>query len=182
MRAPLSWLREFVTIDAEPGALAERLSLSGLTVDEVIRAGTGVGGVVVAEVRAIAEHPDADNLVLVRAFDGEVERDIVCGARNFAVGDRVPLALPGANLPGGIEIGRRTVRGKTSDGMLCSARELHVSDDHSGILILDADTPLGKDIAGEIDDVVFDFDITTNRGDLLSIAGIAREIGALYGL
>lgn len=184
MRVPLSWLREFVPVEAEPDALAERLSLGGFAVEETIRTGAGISGVVVGEIRSVRDHPDADNLVLVRAFDGERERDIVCGARNFGPGDRVPLALPGARLPGGVEIGRREVRGEQSDGMLCSSAELRVSEDHAGIMVLDPDAPLGADVvrALDLDDVIYHLDVTTNRGDCLSIVGIAREVAALYGL
>lgn len=171
-------------VEAGPDELAERLTLAGLAVEEVLVTGREVEGVVVGEVRAIREHPAADNLVLVRAFDGGAEHDVVCGARNYAVGDRVPLALPGARLPGGIEIGRRVVRGETSDGMLCSARELRVADDHAGILILDRNAPLGKDVVAalELDDVILDIDVTPNRPDCLSIVGVAREVAVLYGL
>lgn len=184
MRVPLSWLREFTPVDDDPDAMATKLSMFGLKVDEVIRVGTGISGVVVGEVRAKREHPNADNLMLVRAYDGTTEHDIVCGARNYAVGDRVPLALPGAHLPNGMDIERRVVRGETSDGMLCSARELQIADDHSGIMILDPDAPVGKDLVSALDleDVIFDFDITGNRPDALSILGVARDVAILYKL
>ena len=182
MRVPLSWLREFTPVDDDPDAMATKLSMFGLKVDEVIRVGQGISGVVVGEVRAVREHPNADNLMLVRAYDGTAERDIVCGAHNYVVGDRVPMALPGAHLPNGMDIERRVVRGETSDGMLCSARELQIADDHSGIMILDPDAPVGKDLVSalELDDVVFDLDITGNRPDALSILGVARDVSILY--
>ena len=184
MRIPLSWLREFTPVDDEPESMATKLSMFGLKVDEVIRIGAGISSVVVGEVRAIREHPNADNLILVKVFDGSGERDIVCGARNFSVGDHVPVALPGARLPNSMEIAKRVVRGETSDGMLCSARELKVADDHSGIMVLDPDTPVGKDLVSALDleDVVFDLDITGNRPDALSVLGIARDVSILYGL
>ena len=184
MRVPLSWLREFVPVEASVDDLAERLSLSGLAVEEIIRTGAGISGVVVGEVRSMREHPNADSLMLVRAFDGKAERDIVCGARNYVVGDRVPLALPGARLPNGMEIAQRSVRGETSDGMMCSASELGISEDHSGILVLDRDAVPGADLvrALELDDVILHLDVTTNRGDCLSVLGVAREVAALYGL
>lgn len=184
MRVPFSWLREFVPVEADPEDVAGRLSVTGLAVEEILRPGAGISGVIVAEVREMREHPNADNLMLVRAFDGTQERDIVCGARNYVIGDRVPLAVPGGRLPGGIEIGRREVRGEISEGMMCSAREMRVSDDHSGILILDRDAPLGRDVveALELDDVVFDVDVTPNRPDCLSVVGVAREVAAIYGL
>lgn len=184
MKVSLSWLREFVPIEDEPARLAERLSLAGLAVEEIVTVGAGIAGVVVGEVRSMREHPNADSLMLVRVADGRGERDIVCGARNYRPGDRVPLALPGARLPGGMEIGAREVRGERSDGMLCSARELELADDHSGILVLDGDAPLGEDLVAALglDDVVFDIDITPNRPDCMSVLGVAREVSALYGI
>ena len=184
MRVPLSWLREFTPVDDDPDAMATKLSMFGLKVDEVIRVGQRISGVVVGEVRSMREHPNADNLMLVRAYDGTTERDIVCGARNYVVGDRVPMALPGAHLPNGMDIERRVVRGETSDGMLCSARELQIADDHSGIMILDPDAPVGKDLVAalDLDDVIFDLDITGNRPDALSILGVARDVAILYKL
>ncbi len=184
MRVPLSWLREFVPYEGSADDLADLLNASGLAVEEIIRTGEGISGVVVGEVRAMQEHPNADSLMLVKAFDGTAERDIVCGARNYAVGDRVPLALPGARLPNGMEIAQRKVRGEISDGMLCSAKELHISDDHSGILVLGREAVLGADIVGALalDDAVLNLDITTNRPDCLSIVGVAREVHALTGL
>lgn len=184
MRVLLSWLREFVPVEAEPDELAARLTLAGLAVEELIRTGRDISGVVVGEVIAKRPHPNSDRLMLVRATDGSIERDIVCGANNYEPGDRVPMALPGARLPGGMEIAQRSVRGEVSDGMLCSATELRVADDHSGIMILDADAPLGKDVvdALQLDDVLLDIDVTGNRPDCLSVVGIAREIAVLYDL
>ena len=184
MRVPLSWLREFTPVEDDPDAMATKLSMFGLKVDEVIRVGQGISGVVVGEVRAMRAHPNADNLMLVRAYDGTTERDIVCGARNYTVGDRVPVALPGAHRPNGMDIEQRVVRGETSDGMLCSARELHIADDHSGIMILDPDAPVGKELVSALDleDVIFDLDITGNRPDALSILGVARDVAILYKL
>lgn len=183
MRVPLSWLRDFVSIEVEPEVLAERLSLTGLAVEQLIRMGGPISGVVVGEVRSMREHPNADNLMLVVASDGAVEHDIVCGARNYTPGDRIPLALVGAKLPNGMEIGARVVRGEASNGMLCSARELGLGDDHSGILLLDADAPVGEDLGaiGELDDIVLDIDVTPNRSDAMSIMGVAREVAAITG-
>ena len=131
----------------------------------------------------MTQHPDADRLVLVRIDAGGEERSVVCGARNFAPGDVVPWAAPGAKLPGGIEIGRRKVRGAISDGMLASARELGVFDDHSGILVLPPDTPVGVDVVEAVDlrDSVLDVKTAPNRGDILSMRGIAREVALLLG-
>ena len=130
----------------------------------------------------MTQHPDADRLVLVR-IDAGGEALGGLRARNFAPGDVVPWAAPGAKLPGGVEIGRRKVRGAVSDGMLASARELGVFDDHSGILVLPPDTPVGVDVVEAVDlrDSVLDVKTAPNRGDILSMRGIAREAALLLG-
>ena len=184
MRVPLSWLREFTPVEAGADELAARLPIAGLAVEEVIRTGAGIEGVVVGKVLEVEEIPEANKVVLVRVDAGEGPREIFAGVRNFAPGDLVPVAVPGAKLPGGMEIGRRQMFGRTSDGMLCSPRELGISDDHSGILIIDGEHKLGQEIteALGLDDVVLDLDVTPNRPDCLSVVGIAREVAALYGL
>ncbi|MFP5225555.1 MAG: phenylalanine--tRNA ligase subunit beta [Actinomycetota bacterium] len=184
MKAPISWLRDFVDIELPAEQIAERLSLTGLTVDGVIRLGNDVQGVIVAEVSSKQDHPDADRLKLVTVNDGSQERSIVCGADNYQVGDRVPLAPPGAVLPGGFQIAERKVRGQLSQGMLCSAKELGLGADHSGILICDPDAELGADLLDALDllDAVLDIDVLPNRPDALSILGVAREIAMLFGL
>jgi phenylalanyl-tRNA synthetase beta chain len=184
MKVPLSWLREMVPVEDDADEIASRLSLHGLAVEEIARTGSGISGVVVGRVLEIADHPDAERLILVRADAGSGPLDIVCGARNFSVGDLVPVALVGATLPGGMEIGRREVRGQVSNGMLCSPRELEISDDHSGILVLDGDLKVGQDVreALGLDDAVLDIDVTPNRPDCLSVLGVAREVAVLYGL
>src|ERR671919_1796197 len=146
MRVPLSWLAEHVDVDVPAATLAERLTFAGIEVETIHRVGDDLAGIVTARVLEVSQHPDADRLVLVRIDAGGEDRSVVCGARNFAPGDVVPWAAPGAKLPGGIEVGRRTVRGAVSDGMLASARELGVFDDHSGILVLPPDTPVGADL------------------------------------
>jgi phenylalanyl-tRNA synthetase beta chain len=184
MKAPLSWIREFTPVEAGADELARRLPIAGLQVEEVIRTGSGIEGVVVGRVLEINEIPGATKIIHVTVDAGDGPREIVCGARNFAVGDLVPVAVPGARLPSGMEIARREMHGKVSDGMLCSALELGVSDDHSGILVLEGEHKLGQDVreALALDDEILDIDITPNRPDLLSVAGIAREIAALYEL
>lgn len=184
MRVPLSWLREFVDVDVQPEKLKDMLDLSGTKVEALHRPGRSVKGVIVGEVLAVEEHPNADNLVLVevRAGDDEVER-VVCGARNFAPGDHVPFAQVGAQV-GDLSIGERKIRGQVSRGMLCSAQELGVARDHSGILILPPDTSPGTDVVDilGLDDVIFELELTPNRPDCMSIRGVAREVAAMLGL
>ena len=184
MRVPLSWLREFTPVEAGAEELARRLPIAGLQVEEVIRTGAGIEGVVVGKVLDISEIPGATKIIWVTADAGDGPRGIACGARNFAIGDLVPVALPGAKLPNGMEIGRREMYGRTSDGMLCSAKELAIADDHSGIFVLPEDLKIGQDLreALALDDEILDIDITPNRPDLLSIVGCAREVAALYDL
>lgn len=182
MRVPLGWLREHVDVDLPVERLTHLLDMSGTKVVAVHRPGEGVKGIVVAEVLGIEQHPDADSLTLVDVrADGEPQR-VVCGARNFAVGDRVPFARVGASLPA-MEIGRRKIRGQVSDGMLCSAAELGVATDHSGILVLPPDAEPGSDVVATLglEDPVLELEITPNRPDCMSVIGIAREVAALTG-
>ena len=184
MRVPLSWLAVHVDIDVSAATtLAERLTFAGIEIETIHRVGDDLAGVLTARVLEVSSHPDADRLVLVRIDAGGEDRSVVCGARNFAPGDIVPWAAPGAKLPGGIEVGRRKVRGAWSDGMLASARELGVFDDHSGILVLPPDTPIGADVveAVELRDAVLDVKNAPNRGDTMSMRGIAREVAMLLG-
>jgi phenylalanyl-tRNA synthetase beta chain len=184
VKAPLSWLRDFAPIEGSPLDLADRLNGIGLIVEGIHAPGRDVAGVRTIKVLAIERHPNADKLVLVDVDpgDGEIRR-VVCGASNFSVGDVLPWAPPGAELPGGFKLERRKIRGEVSDGMLCSAAELRLSDDHSGIMILPPDTPLGEDIRTVLglDDIVFDLEITPNRPDAMSMAGVARDLAAALG-
>ncbi|HEX2023184.1 MAG TPA: phenylalanine--tRNA ligase subunit beta, partial [Acidimicrobiales bacterium] len=181
MRVPLSWLRDFAPFDADPGELAATLSQLGLVAEGVERVGEGLEQVVVARVLDTVPHPKADRVQLVDVDAGDGPVRVVCGAFNFGAGDLVPLVRPGARLPGGLEIGRRKVRGEWSDGMLCSGAELRLSGDHSGILVLPADAPVGAplvDALGIRPDVVFELDVTPNRPDALCVAGVARDLAA----
>jgi phenylalanyl-tRNA synthetase beta chain len=183
MRVPLNWLREFVDPGLDVDELAEVMTQGGLIIESVEYPTAGVRGVRIAEVRDIASIEGSDKLVLVDVFDGDGTRRIVCGARNFAVGDRVAAALPGTELPGGITIDARAIFGHTSHGMLASGRELGISDDHSGILVLGDAAPVGDDLGAwlDLDDPVFDIEVTPDRGYLLSILGVARDVAALTG-
>ncbi|MEE8603455.1 phenylalanine--tRNA ligase subunit beta [Euzebya tangerina] len=183
MRVPVSWLYEYVELALTPEELADVLTIGGLEVDSVDRPTAGAKGLTVVEVEAIEPVPKSDKLSLVHATDGQHSWEIVCGASNFSVGDRVPAALPGSTLPGGIEIGAKKLMGVTSNGMLASPRELGVGDDHSGIWLLGPDAPIGADVATwlDLDEAVIDIDLTPDRGYGASIWGLARDLAALTG-
>ncbi|HLG00399.1 MAG TPA: phenylalanine--tRNA ligase subunit beta [Acidimicrobiia bacterium] len=184
MRTPLSWIREFAPIDASAADVADALNEIGLIVDAMEVPGREINGVVAARVLAVADHPDADKLTLVDIDHGADTTRVVCGARNLAAGDVVPYAPAGATLPGGFTLERRKIRGQVSDGMLCSARELGLGDDHDGILHLSPDAALGSDVREilGLDDVVYDLDITPNRPDAMSVVGVARDLAAKLGV
>jgi phenylalanyl-tRNA synthetase beta chain len=183
MRVPLSWLRDYVDVDLAPEALAERLTLLGMEVKGIERWGDEWRNVVVGELLSVEKHPNADRLSLtsVRVADGEEPLAIVCGATNIAAGQRVPVALPGAVLPGDRRIERTEKMGVVSNGMLCSGDELNLTGDADGILILDPDAPVGMALTELYGDVVLDVDVKPNRGDALSLVGLAREVAAITG-
>ena len=181
MKISLSWLREFVDIDESPDVLRPILDDLGLVVEGIEFVGQGLDDIVVSRIDGIRDIDGADRvrLVVVDAGDGPLE--IVCGATNFSVGDYVPLAPVGAMLPGGFEIARRSMRGVTSNGMLCSARELGLSDDHVGLMLLDGlhDAAVGKKLIEVLDiipDVIFDISVEGNRPDAWSVGGVARDL------
>ncbi len=188
MRAPLSWLRDFAQFPDDVGTLRAALDDLGLVVEGIEYVGEGLGDVVVSRVLEISAIKGADKIrrVLVDAGTGEPV-EIVCGAHNFAVGDRVPLAPVGAILPGGFEIGQRKMRGVVSNGMLCSGTELGLSDDAAGLLILGDEAPgePGTPLMEALDlahDVVFDLAVEGNRPDAWSMVGVARDLAARLGL
>jgi phenylalanyl-tRNA synthetase beta chain len=182
VRVPLSWLREYVEVDLEPEALADRLTLLGMEVQSLERWGADWRDVVVGELLAVDKHPRADRLSLTRVSVGSGEPlEIVCGATNIAVGQRVPVALPGAVLPGGRVIERTEKMGVASNGMLCSGDELRLTADGEGILILPDTAPLGTPLVDLYGDWVLDVDVKPNRGDALSMLGLAREVSAVNG-
>lgn len=186
MKVLYSWLGEYLDLSGvdEDRVIATLASL-GLPVEEVVRSAT-VPGVVTARVERIERHPDAAKVIRVWVTTGEGdERHVWCGASNFAVGDVVPLATLGTAMPDGRTIERRGILGIDSEGMLCSARELGLGDDHSGIIVLPPDTPLGLpygEALGLSDDVVLDVDVTRNRPDCYSYVGIARDLAAGLGV
>src|SRR5690625_3004871 len=184
MKISTNWLREWISVDAATEQLAERLTMAGLEVESIIPAAPAFDGVVIAEITHCEQHPDADRLTVCQVSTGTDSWQIVCGAPNARVGMKAPLATLGATLPGDFKIRRSKLRGVESHGMLCSAKELGLSDDASGLLELPATAPVGADLREwlQLDDEVIETDLTPNRSDCLSMRGVAREVGALYGL
>jgi len=181
MRVPVSWLRDYVDVWLTPEQLAERLTLLGMEVKGLEQWGADWRNVVTGELLEVARHPRADRLSLARVRVGGEVLEIVCGATNIAAGQRVPVALPGAVLPGNRSIERTEKLGVVSNGMLCSGDELRLTGDADGILILPEDTPLGIPLADLYGDVILDVDVKPNRGDALSLVGLAREVAAVTG-
>ncbi|MFC5524967.1 phenylalanine--tRNA ligase subunit beta [Rhodanobacter ginsengisoli] len=184
MKFSENWLRELVDIKADRAALAHALTMAGLEVEELTVLGEGLDGVVVAEIVAAEKHPEADRLQVCRVDAGQGELlQIVCGAPNARVGIKVPLARVGASLPGGIAIKAARLRGVESFGMLCSAKELGVDADASGLLELPADAPVGQPLADclGLPDASFELKLTPNRPDCLGLFGLAHDVAALFG-
>ncbi|MEP7040503.1 MAG: phenylalanine--tRNA ligase subunit beta [Chloroflexota bacterium] len=184
MRVPLSWLREYVDFDLSPEMLAEQLTMRGLEVSGIEVSGADWTDVVVGRLLSIERHPNADKLWLTSVDVGSGEPlQVVCGADNIAPGQLVPVALVGSVLPGGHRIERSKIRGVESQGMLCSAIELGMGDDAEGIHILGKgdELPLGADLRPLLGEVVLDVDVKPNRGDALSMVGVAREVAAFAG-
>jgi phenylalanyl-tRNA synthetase beta chain len=181
MKFSLNWLREFVELPNDVGQLVDLLTLAGVEVEGIEERGAKFENVVVAQIKSSEQHPNADRLSVCQVDDGSGEiRQIVCGAKNYKAGDKVPLARPGAVLPGEFKIKVSKLRGVESQGMLCSAKELGIAEDAAGLLILSPEAPIGA-LIGELfpNDTVLDVEITPNRSDLLSHYGLAREIAAL---
>ncbi|GHE42419.1 phenylalanine--tRNA ligase beta subunit [Streptosporangium violaceochromogenes] len=187
MKVPLSWLREYVDLPAVTAhEVADRLTAAGLKLEAVTSYGHDVKNVVVGEVLAVEELQGFKKPIRhCRVEVGEATpREIVCGATNFAAGDRVPVVLPGGVLPGGFEVGARKTYGRVSEGMICSERELGLSDEHDGIMVLSKETPVGTDVVellGLRDDVI-ELEITPDSGYALSIRGVAREAATAFGV
>jgi phenylalanyl-tRNA synthetase beta chain len=198
MRVPLSWLREYARLPEPVDAteVARRLTAAGLEVESLESVGHDIRGVVIAQVMSIEELAGPQKLKkpirYCRVAVSEAQLDapadeasgVICGAVNFAAGDRVALALPGAVLPGGFEIGARKTYGRISEGMICSVKELGIGDDHTGILVLPADAPLGADFVpyARLRDEVFEIAVTPDRGYAVSVRGLARELASAYGV
>jgi phenylalanyl-tRNA synthetase beta chain len=180
MKFSLRWLGQYLDLVAPVPEMLDQLTLSGTEVEGVMATGVDSPHVVVAQIVSSVQHPNADRLRVCQVNDGTGVRQIVCGAKNYKDGDKVPLALPGAKLPGGLVIKESKLRGELSQGMLCSAKELALAEDAEGLLILPADAPLGRKFSDyQPGDTIFEVEITSNRPDLLSYRGMAREIAAI---
>ncbi|MFU8796937.1 MAG: phenylalanine--tRNA ligase subunit beta, partial [Dehalococcoidia bacterium] len=184
MRVSLKWLRDYVDITLSAQELGDRLTAAGLELNDIERVGEAWDSVVVGEVVALDPHPDADRLTLATVDLGAERLTVVCGAPNIGVGQRVPFARIGARLIDGrtgeaTALKRAKIRGVVSEGMVCSEKELGLSDDHDSILVLSPDAPVGVPLGDHLGDVVLDLDTTPNRPDCLSVTGVAREIAAL---
>jgi phenylalanyl-tRNA synthetase beta chain len=179
----VNWLREFVDLPENPEEIADLLTRAGVETENIKTRGAKIEQVIVSQITAASRHPNADRLTVCEVDDGsDTKRQIVCGATNYKIGDKVPLALPGAKLPNGLEIRRSKLRGVESEGMLCSPIELGLGEDASGLLVLSPEAKVGAPIADLFPtDTILDVEITPNRGDLLSHFGLAREIAALTG-
>src|SRR5438552_8907297 len=181
MKFSVNWLREFVDLPKNPDEIADLLTRAGVETKGIETRGAKIDKVIVSQITASSRHPNADRLTVCEVDDGSgTERQFVCGATNYKVGDKVPLALPGTKLPNGTEIQKSKLRGVESEGMLCSTIELGLGEDASGLLILPPEAKIGAPMADLFPtDTILDVEITPNRGDLLSHFGLAREIGAL---
>ena len=183
MKFSEAWLREFVNPDLSTRELVNQLTMAGLEVKGVAQVAAEFDRVVVGEILEVNAHPDADRLVVCRVSSGPEEHQVVCGAPNARTGIKVPFALVGAALPD-IKIGKARLRGVESHGMLCSERELGLGDNHEGLMELPLDAPVGEDLRSwlQVDDSIIEVDLTPNRGDCLSMIGLARETGLLNRL
>ncbi|MFA5867793.1 MAG: phenylalanine--tRNA ligase subunit beta [Actinomycetota bacterium] len=183
MKVSVNWLKEYVDIPWTPCELANRLEMTGTAVESVTEIKPSLDKIVTGVIKAIEPHPQADKLVVTRVDAGSGELTIVCGAKNINPGDKVPVALIGAELGGGLTIKKASLRGVESEGMLCSETELELGEDAAGIMILDPEAKVGVGISEHLglEDTVIEFEITPNRPDCMSMIGIAREVGAITG-
>ena len=184
MKFSEQWLREWVNPAIDSQELMDQITMAGLEVDGSEPVAGNFEGVIVGEVTRVEPHPDADKLRVCQVSNGKESVQVVCGAPNVREGLKVPFAEVGAVLPGDFRIKKAKLRGQPSEGMLCSASELQLSDDHEGLMELPAGAPVGKDLVSYLglSDVTIDIDLTPNRADCLSIRGIAREVGVLNSL
>ena len=180
-----SWLREWVDSGLTTDELAASLTMAGLEVDGIAPVAREFNGIIVAEVRQVTQHPDADKLRVCSVFDGEHEQQVVCGAPNVVPGMKAPFATVGATIETGqskpLKITKAKLRGVESHGMLCSAEELGLEESSEGLMELPSDAPVGQDFRAylQLSDSMIELDLTPNRGDCLGMRGIAREVGVL---
>tara|TARA_B100000700_G_scaffold309640_1_gene389066 strand:- start:2975 stop:5365 length:2391 start_codon:yes stop_codon:yes gene_type:complete len=184
MKLSINWLKEYVTINKSADEIAETLTMIGNEVEDVITSGE-IPGVIVAEIKEITPHPNADKLQLTKIDDGKNILNVVCGAPNIQEGQKIFLATVGTKLPDPtnndfFEIKKSKIRGEISEGMICSEKELGISDDHDGIMVLPNDYRLGSSISDYFAETVLEIDVTPNRVDCLSIIGLARDLSAKY--
>ena len=184
MKVPLKWLKEYIDTDLSPEEITYRLTMAG-TETSLQSIGTASWqGVVVGKITTIKAHPNADRLSLVTVNLKKEEQTVVCGAPNLNIGDKIAFASVGTELIDGysgkkVELKPVKIRGVTSCGMVCSEKELGISESHEGIMVLPPEAPLGEPLMDFLSDTLLDLEVTPNRPDLLSIIGIAREIAAL---
>ncbi len=183
MKLPISWLKDYVDFDDTVQGLADKLTFSGVEVEGIEMVGGEYPGIVVGEVLSVMPHPNADRLTICRVTDGGPDAQVVCGAPNVKAGQKVPFAPVGATLPDGTKLKKAKIRQMDSHGMLLAEDELGLSDDHSGIMVLEDHWAPGTPLADVLGppETVLDLEITPNRPDCLSLIGIAREVAALYG-
>jgi phenylalanyl-tRNA synthetase beta chain len=183
MKLSLDWLREWVDIGDDVPGLAHALTMAGLEIEGIQRAGPELKGIVVGEVKAVAKHPDAEKLSVCRVSDGREEVQIVCGAPNVRAGMKAPLATLGSTLPNGTQIKKAKLRGVESFGMLCSAKELGLAEESNGLFDLPPDLRTGDALGNalSLNDTIFEVNLTPNRGDCMSVLGVAREVAAARG-
>lgn len=183
MKISCAWLKDYIECDLSPSELAERLTMLGLEAESVEPLGGRYEGVVVGHVLSVERHPNADRLSVCEVDVGAKRLTIVCGAPNVAAGQKVPVAMVGAELANGLRIREVPVRGVSSEGMICAEDELGLSEDHSGTMVFPEDAQVGESLerALGLRDTIIDLDITPNRPDCLSLIGVAREIGAITG-
>ncbi|NQU84001.1 MAG: phenylalanine--tRNA ligase subunit beta [Parcubacteria group bacterium] len=184
MLLPINWLKDYIKVSLSPEKLAELLMLKSFEVEDILSGDVNLPKVVVVEILKIRKHPNADKLQLVEVSDGKREYEVVCGAPNIEEGQKVAFAKIGAELPNGLKIEKRKVRGEVSEGMICAEDELGVGEDHEGILVLSKDAKLGDKVDKYLSrggGLVLDLSITPDRNDCFSVLGLAREISALTG-
>jgi phenylalanyl-tRNA synthetase beta chain len=183
MKVPLGWLATFVDLPAQ-AELEERLTLAGLEIEEVLRTGPDLSSLRVGQVLERRPHPNAERLSVCSVDLGQATAaSIVCGAPNVAAGQKVAVAVPGTTLPDGTKLKKTKIRGEVSEGMICSSRELGLGDDQGGILVLDPAAVVGTVLSDVLPsgETILDVEITPNRGDWVSMLGMAREVRALFG-